>query len=177
MDLITPARDYRKQIRVSVWSRRYKSCITRRQGVWPALWTLGTNIKEVGWPRCGEMDIMELIGHMTSTTHATVQYANTTGQHIFNSKSTRISSGKFSDEYHVFSMIWEKDSVIFIVDDRVIQSATPSSLGSTNPYPFNAPFFFIFNVAVGGNWPGSPDETTSFPQSMIVDYIRVFQEK
>ncbi len=153
-----------------------RAVIPEGQGIWPALWMLGANISEVSWPRCGEIDIMELVGHEPSTVHGTVHYANQSGDHMPpNGNDTSLSSGKFSDEFHVFSLIWEEDRIEIYMDDQLYHTATPLSLGSQNPYPFNEPFFFIMNVAVGGNWPGSPDASTVFPQAMIVDYIRVFQ--
>jgi len=156
-----------------------RAVLPEGQGVWPALWMLGSNITSVGWPRCGEIDIMELVGHQPSTVHATVHHGNSNGDHVFRGDDTSLSGGKtFKDDFHVFSLIWEEDSMKFYVDDNLYYTATPTTLGLSNPYPFDdGPFYFIFNVAVGGIWPGSPDATTSFPQHMIVDYIRVFQEE
>ncbi|HUC80813.1 MAG TPA: glycoside hydrolase family 16 protein, partial [Flavisolibacter sp.] len=85
-----------------------------------------------------------------------------------------LSSGHFYEQFHVFSMEWKQDQVKIFVDNNRFYTLNKADLGTT-PYPFNAPFFFIFNVAVGGNWPGSPDAATTFPQRMIVDYVRVFQ--
>lgn len=153
-----------------------RAVIPEGQGIWPAIWMLGSNISEVGWPRCGEIDIMELVGHQPSKLHSTVHYSDSSGNRIMNGSSTTLpASKKFSQDFHVFSIIWEKDRIEFLLDDVPFHVITRASLGSQNPYPFNDPFFFIFNVAVGGNWPGSPDSTTKFPQHMIVDYIRVFQ--
>jgi hypothetical protein len=152
-----------------------RAILPEGQGVWPALWMLGTNISSVGWPACGEIDIMELVGHDPSTTHGTIHsgpqgqgYSNYTGEHY------TLNSGKFSDEYHVFTIIWEYNSIKWYVDDNEFFSITNADVSGA--YPFNDEFFFIFNVAVGGNWPGAPDATTVFPQRMVVDYIRVFQE-
>lgn len=146
------------------------------QGIWPALWMLGENINTVGWPRCGEIDIMEIVGHEPNILHGTVHYANPNGDRIQNGNDTRLTGGKkFSDEYYVFSLEWEEDSIRWYLNNEQYHSVSRGSLGLSNPYPFNEPFFFIFNVAVGGVWPGSPDDSTVFPQHMIVDYIRVFQ--
>ena len=146
------------------------------QGLWPALWMLGENISSVGWPRCGEVDIMELVGHEPSTMHSTVHYADSAGNRLLNGTSKSLSGGeKFSEEFHVFSIVWVEDKIEFFLDDVRHHTVSRGSLGLSNPYPFNDPFFFIFNVAVGGQWPGNPDGTTTFPQHMIVDYIRVFQ--
>lgn len=155
-----------------------RAVVPEGQGIWPALWMLGANISEVGWPKCGEIDIMELVGHKPSTVHGTVHYPDQGGNRLFKGSETSLSGGKkFSQEFHVFSLIWKEDSIEWLLDDKKFYTANKQVLGAQNPYPFNDPFFFIFNVAVGGNWPGSPDASTSFPQNMIVDYIRVFQEE
>ncbi len=148
--------------------------LPRGKGIWPALWMLGNNINSIGWPACGEIDIMEYLGHETNKTHATLHYGTSTATHGSKGNSLTLSSGTFYDQFHVFSMEWKLDQIKIYVDNNLLLLVNKSDLGST-PYPFNAPFFFIFNVAVGGNWPGSPDGTTSFPQRMIVDYVRVFQ--
>lgn len=152
-----------------------RAILPEGQGIWPALWMLGTNISSIGWPACGEIDIMELVGHEPSTIHGTIHsgpqgqgYSNHTGAPY------NLGSGKFSDEYHVFSIIWEPNSIKWLVDDNQYFSITNADVSGN--YPFNEQFFFIFNVAVGGNWPGSPNASTQFPQRMIVDYVRVFQE-
>ncbi|NNF36720.1 MAG: family 16 glycosylhydrolase [Saprospiraceae bacterium] len=154
-----------------------RAVIPEGQGIWPALWMLGANISEVGWPRCGEIDIMELVGHEPSKIHGTVHYPDPGGNRLFRGDEISLSGGKkFSQEFHVFSIIWKENLIQWFMDDQLFYTVTPSSLGNNNPYPFNEPFFFIFNIAVGGDWPGSPDGTTMFPQHMIVDYIRIFQE-
>ncbi len=155
-----------------------RAVLPEGQGIWPALWMLGENISEVSWPRCGEIDIMELLGHEPNKVHGTVHFAQPNGNHQFKGSSITAPAGKkYTDEFYVYSIIWVEDKIEFFVNDQLYYTITPAVIGSQNPYPFNDPFFFIFNVAVGGNWPGSPDATTLFPQHMIVDYIRVFQEK
>jgi beta-glucanase (GH16 family) len=150
--------------------------LPKGKGLWPALWMLGSNITQpgYGWPACGEIDIMELVGHTPATVHATVHWGISGGAHYYTGDSYSVSQGDFSSAFHVFSFIWEEDKMTFLADDHVYYTATKAEIGSN--YPFNLPFFFIFNVAVGGNWPGPPDATTVFPQRMIVDYIRVFQK-
>lgn len=142
------------------------------QGVWPALWMLGANFSSIGWPACGEIDIMELIGHQPSTVYGTAHWSNE-GQHASYGGNTSLSSGRFYDEFHVFSIEWDEQRIRWLLDGQEyhVLSITGSELSE-----FRNNFFFIFNVAVGGNWPGYPDATTVFPQRMIVDYIRVFQE-
>jgi beta-glucanase (GH16 family) len=148
--------------------------LPKGKGVWPALWMLGNNITNVGWPASGEIDIMEFLGHELTKSHGTMHYGPSPAAHGSKSSSYTLNSGTFHDQFHVFSMEWVQDEIKLYVDNNLFFTINKSELGST-PYPFNAPFFFIFNVAVGGNWPGNPDATTTFPQRMIVDYIRVFQ--
>lgn len=147
--------------------------LPKTKGIWPALWMLGTNIGSVGWPACGEIDIMELLGHEPAKSYATLHYNNSSGVHGSKGNSYTLSGSTFYDQFHVFSMDWVQDQVKVYVDNNLILTVTKADVGTN--YPFNNPFFFIFNVAVGGNWPGSPDGTTTFPQRMIVDYVRVFQ--
>lgn len=143
------------------------------QGIWPALWMLGENITTVGWPACGEIDIMEMVGHEPSTVHGTIHWDNA-GQHSYFGLGTTLDDGSFQDEYHVFSITWDNEKIVWYVNNEPfheanIQAATMSELRGS--------FFFIFNIAVGGNWPGNPNATTVFPQEMVVDYIRVFEKE
>ena len=142
------------------------------QGIWPALWMLGSNIDQVSWPACGEIDIMELVGHEPEVVHGTVHWANETGARAQFGGSYRLDEGIFWDEFHVFSIIWEENEIRWLVDDERYHSIDTSS---DELDEFRNDFFFIFNIAVGGDWPGSPDATTTFPQKMAVDYVRVFQ--
>lgn len=153
-----------------------RAALPEGQGLWPALWMLGHNIGEDGWPACGEIDIMELVGHAPNQIHGTVHYGTDFGQHQYTGGSSLTSDGsKFSEQFHVFSIIWKENSIQFLLDDVQYYSVTSNEMLGGQPYPFNQDFFFVFNVAVGGDWPGSPDATTIFPQRMAVDYVRVFQ--
>ncbi len=151
-----------------------RAVLPQGQGIWPALWMLGSNFKTTSWPGCGEIDIMEMVGGggKENTVHGTVHWDNN-GSYANYGGSTTKSSGTFSDQYHVFSILWDEDYIRWLVDnvEYHVIDIRPSALSE-----FRQPFFFIFNVAVGGNWPGSPDATTSFPQQMIVDYVRVFKK-
>ena len=142
------------------------------QGIWPALWMLGTNHFQVGWPTCGEIDIMEMIGgdERENVVYGTAHWNQ--GGLVSYGQSMTNQSGKLSEEYHVYSIIWDEQSIRWFFDDINYNTIdiTPEALSA-----FHDDFFFIMNIAVGGNWPGSPDNTTIFPQWMIVDYIRVFQ--
>lgn len=152
-----------------------RAALPKGQGIWPALWMLGSDINDVGWPACGEIDIMEMIGGMgrESTVHGTAHWQQA-GQHDSKGEAYTLTSGSFQDEFHVYSITWNEDSIAFYVDDKPynVVDTTPSELSE-----FRQPFFFIFNVAVGGDWPGNPDDTSTFPQSMYVDYVRVFQKQ
>jgi len=143
------------------------------QGIWPALWMLGDNIDQVGWPACGEIDIMELVGHEPDVVHGTIHWATEPdGQRAQFGGSYSLDAGIFYDAFHVFSIIWTEDEIRWLVDDQPYHS---TNIESSDLDEFRNSFFFIFNIAVGGDWPGSPDGTTIFPQRMAVDYVRVFQ--
>ena len=144
------------------------------KGLWPALWMLGANINDVGWPACGETDIMELIGKEPSSVSGTAHWGTSSSYQQKGSQYI-LTTGDYSNEFHVFSIEWKQDTISWYVDDNFYFKFKASDTGAYE-YPFNAPQFFIFNVAVGGNWPGPPDNSTVFPERMFVDYIRVFQE-
>ena len=146
------------------------------QGIWPALWMLGSDIDQVSWPACGEIDIMELVGHQPRLVHGTCHWGPNNAERQYNGTIAPALEfpATFADEFHVFSLIWEEDEVNILLDDVVYHTITPADMNGYE-YPFNDAFFFIMNVAIGGNWPGDPDETTPFPGFMAVDYIRVFQ--
>ena len=143
------------------------------QGLWPALWMLGGNIGSTPWPACGEIDMMEVLGQQPAKTYGTLHWGAAGTGGLQTGGSYTLPASDFSQQFHVFSTIWSADSVRWLVDDTPYFTALRSDINGNNP--FDQPFFFIFNVAVGGNWPGPPDGTTTFPQRMIVDYIRVFQ--
>ncbi len=154
-----------------------RAVLPEGKGLWPALWMLGENIDNTSWPACGEIDIMELTGERPNRIIGTAHFGANLSQHQFRTAAKFLPAGqKFSQEFHVFSIIWKEDQIEWYMDDQLYHTITPANLNG-QPYPFNQPFFFIFNVAVGGNLPGSPDATTVFPQRMIVDYVRVFQQQ
>jgi beta-glucanase (GH16 family) len=145
------------------------------QGIWPALWMLGINITDGGWPQCGEIDIMEMVGHEPSTIHGTAHWGSSWDVHQYSGESIELSNGQaFSEQFHLFSIDWQQDEIKWYMDDQLFYSISPNQMNG-QPYPFNASFFFIMNIAVGGNWPGYPDASTVFPQEMVIDCVRVFQ--
>lgn len=144
------------------------------KGIWPALWMLGNNISQVGWPACGEIDIMEYLGHETSKVYGTLHWGPKWDNHIYKGGNIMLSSGHFYEQFHVFSLLWTADKLTILLDNSPYFSLRKDEI-TGGEYPFDKPHFFILNVAVGGNWPGNPDNTTQFPQRMIIDYIRVYQ--
>ncbi len=150
-----------------------RALLPKGQGIWPALWMLGNTITTAGWPACGEIDIMEMIGGTgnDNEVHGTVHYEQN-GNHVFHGGNKTLSNEIYADQYHVFSIIWNETSITWYMDDIQYYS-----VDITPPYmsEFHQEFFLIFNIAVGGNWPGSPDDSTIFPQQMKIDYVRVFQ--
>jgi len=145
------------------------------QGIWPAFWMLGDNIGTVGWPTCGEIDIMENIGKEPSIVHGTFHGPGYSGAQGISAAYALPNGQKFSDDFHTFAVEWEPNVVRFYVDGLLYKTRTPADLPAGKSWVFDHPFFVILNVAVGGGFPGNPDATTVFPQQMLVDYVRVYQ--
>ncbi|SDR02855.1 Beta-glucanase, GH16 family [Curtobacterium sp. UNCCL20] len=148
--------------------------IPRGQGIWPAFWMLGADIGQVGWPACGEIDVMENVGYEPAVVHGTVHGPGYSGAQGISAAYTNPSGAAFADDFHVYGVDWRPDSVTWTVDGVAYRTVTRADVGS-NPWVFDKPFFVVLNVAVGGSWPGSPDASTRFPQQMTVDWLRVYQ--
>jgi beta-glucanase (GH16 family) len=146
------------------------------KGVWPAFWMLGDNIDSVGWPECGEIDIMENIGSEPAKNHGSMHGPGYNGGAALTAIYT-LPSGNLSDDFHVFAMEWEPSAVRFYVDDHLYSTHTPNDVPQGGKWVFDHPFFILLNVAVGGDFPGNPDATTTFPAVMKVDYVRVYSHK
>jgi beta-glucanase (GH16 family) len=144
------------------------------KGMWPAFWMLPTDNIYGIWPRSGEMDIMELIGIQPSNSYATIHYGDDGVDHGFGTHAT-LPTGTFGDDFHVFSMEWLPNEIKIFLDGTLYFTATPSNLGS-HTWRFDKRFYILLNLAIGGAWAGSPDGTTTFPQTMEVDYVRVYQK-
>ena len=141
------------------------------RGLWPAFWLLGENITEVDWPGCGEIDIMEVIGHAPEVVHSSAHYTNSENKVESNTKSLTATEN-LSDDYHIYRLDWTPTEMIYSLDGiEVNQVAIEEDMKE-----FLRPHYLIFNVAVGGNWPGDPDQTTSFPQRMLIDWVRVYSK-
>ena len=148
--------------------------IPRGQGIWPAFWMLGADIGQVGWPACGEIDVMENVGYEPAVVHGTVHGPGYSGAQGISAAYTNPSGAAFADDFHVYGVDWRPDSITWTVDGVAYRTVTRADVGS-NPWVFDKPFFVVLNVAVGGSWPGSPDASTRFPQQMTVDWLRVYQ--
>jgi beta-glucanase (GH16 family) len=152
--------------------------LPRGKGLWPAIWMLPTDSRYGGWPRSGEIDIMELLGHEPNRIHGTLHYTGRSGDHASSGGAFTQQAGSFADGFHVFRLDWEPAGMWWYVDAKSYHAATNWSSGTNAfPAPFDQRFHLLLNVAVGGNWPGNPEKTTPFPQAMIVDYVRVYRKK
>lgn len=143
------------------------------RGIWPAFWMLGDNFATVGWPECGEIDIMENVGHQPLEVHGTLHGPGYSGGGGLGATFHSQNGQPFANDFHIYRVVWTQNSITFSVDGVNYSTKTPGDLGG-NRWVFNHPFFIILNVAVGGQWPGDPDGSTVFPQQMIVDYVRVY---
>jgi beta-glucanase (GH16 family) len=139
------------------------------EGFMSSLWMLGANAETVGWPACGEIDIMQL-PHSENVVYNTLHWTDSTGE--AQQYGTNRSLGVVNDNaFHVFTAVWDADKIDMYVDD-VLNFHMSTKEGSL---PFNNDFFLIFNIAIGGDWPGTPDSSAKFPQRMAIDYVRAFQ--
>lgn len=149
--------------------------VPRGQGIWPAFWMLGADIDSVGWPRCGEIDILENIGREPAILHGTLHGPGYSGAEGMGRADT-LPSGAYADDFHVFAVAWRPNEIRWFVDGRQYHRMTPADLPQGAKWVFDHPFFLLLNAAVGGGWPGDPDASSTFPQQMVVDYVRVYGE-
>ena len=144
------------------------------QGIWPAFWLLGNDIDTVGWPQCGEVDIMEFRGQFPRTLVGTIHGPGYSGGNPIT--QTYQAAVGLDQDFHVYAIEWDASAITWSIDGINYHRATPASIPAGTQWVFDHPFFIILNVAVGGNWVGSPDASTVFPQVMTVDYVRVFKD-
>lgn len=149
--------------------------IPQGQGIWPAFWMLGDDIGKVGWPQCGEIDTMENIGKEPATIHGTIHGPGYSGDKGISAPYSLPPDQHFADDFHLYAVEWEPKAIRFYVDDHLYATRTPADLPKGTKWVYSHPFFVLLNVAVGGGWPGNPDATTVFPQTMLVDYVRVYR--
>lgn len=141
-------------------------------GIWPAVWMLGTNINEVGWPASGEIDLMEYVGREPNTIYSSLHTPASHGD-TENSKKTVIED--IEEGYHIFKTVWTEMDVKYYVDGKHVYTFRPKAYDD-NYYPFRHPFYFLINMAVGGNFGGPEVDDSIFPQKFYVDYIKVTKE-
>ncbi len=144
-------------------------------GLLPAFWTLGDNAYEShdSWPGCGEIDTMEVVGSTPHVLHGTIHGPwPWAGNQV--SSSVRVPPS-LASSFHVYGVEWEPERITFMLDGRAYETITPADLRPGAPWPFEHPFFLLLDLAVGGEWPGSPNTSTHFPAQMLVDWVRVWQ--
>ncbi|MBB6429354.1 family 16 glycosylhydrolase [Algisphaera agarilytica] len=164
-----------------IFSQRYgriegRLKLPEGQGIWPAFWMLGDTITSEGWPACGEIDIMELLGHKPHEVHGTLHGPGYSAGAGLQGSYHLADGGSFADGFHVYAVEWEPKEIRWYVDGELYHTRTPEDAG-LNEWAFEVPHFVILNIAVGGAWPGYPDETTQFPQQMLIDYVRVYRDQ
>lgn len=170
---------WKRDFTYGIFEARLK--VPKGKGYLPAFWLMTTDEEKYGqWPRCGEIDIMEVLGHDTATNYGTIHFGV---PHKQSQGKCTLDSGSFSEKFHVFALKWEQDRLSWYVDGNLMFTETDwycarEECGAIPyPAPFNHPFYIILNLAVGGNWPGDPEENTDFEkEALIVDYVKVYQE-
>lgn len=145
----------------------------RGRGLWPAFWLLGANFDSIGWPACGEIDIMEYRGQEPSTIHGSVHGPGYSGGQAV-TKRFDLVGGRFDTGFHIFAIEWRNNEIKWFVDGTLYHTVTPATVPGT--WVFDHPFYIILNLAVGGNFVGPPDASTTFPQSLLIDWVRVYEE-
>lgn len=151
-----------------------KAKLPQGMGIWPAFWMLGTDIDSVNWPNCGEIDIMEFIGREPGIIHGTLHGPEYHGDWGISKKIT--AEEDLHDIYHTYSVEWDEASIKWYFDDVLYHQLEKEKFPTTYTWVYDKEFFILINLAVGGKWPRNPDETTEFPQSYSIDYVRVYQK-
>jgi beta-glucanase (GH16 family) len=149
--------------------------LPRGQGLWPAFWMLGDNIETAAWPACGEIDIMENVGREPNVVHGTLHGPGYSGGQGLTASFSNPAGRPFADDFHVFAIEWEPSTIRWYADGALYATRTTSDLPGGARWVYDHPFFILLNVAVGGNWPGNPTDTTTMPQEMLVDWVRVYR--
>ncbi len=145
------------------------------QGMWPAFWMLGNDIDSVSWPNCGEIDVMEYIGKEPKNSYGTIHGPGYAGDKSIGKSFKLTKNQKFADDFHVFTTEWSENKIVFSVDGKQFKTITPRDLPAGKKWVFDHPFFLLLNFAIGGPWGGNPDKTSTFPQEMMIDYVRVYK--
>ena len=152
-----------------------KAKVASGQGIWPAIWMLPTDWLFGGWPSSGEIDIMEHVGYDLGVVHGSV-HTEAYNHKINTKRSSARKIANVDTEFHVYSIIWNKDKISFFIDDVQYFLFENDQQGNYKTWPFDQRFHLLINIAVGGDWPGNPDNSTNFPRKMLVDYVRVYEK-
>jgi len=144
------------------------------QGLWPAFWMLGTNFSTVGWPTCGEIDILEVRGGAPDIVQSSVHGPGYSGGKPIYDTLT-LDDGSLADDFHTYAVQRDPGRLTFWLDDRRVHSVTRADLPDGGGWVFDQDFFLLLNLAVGGVFGGNPDETTPFPAEYAIDHVRVFE--
>lgn len=141
-------------------------------GIWPAFWMLGSNIDEVGWPKSGEIDIMEMRGQEPSIIYGSLHGPGYFGGNAISGYHA-LQNARYDTEFYVFAVEWYPDRIDYFVNDYLYHRVNKREL--RGEWVFDGSFYLLLNVAVGGSYVGFPSEKTPFPQTMMIDYVRVYQ--
>lgn len=147
--------------------------LPKGQGIWPAFWMMGDDVSKVGWPRCGEIDIMENIGKEPEIVHGTIHGPGYSGAGGIG--GSRKTGAPLAGDFHLFAIEWTTNQIRWLLDGQEYFKVTPEKLPAGKTWVYDKPHFILLNLAVGGHWPGNPDASTDFPQKLLVDYVRVYQ--
>ena len=152
-----------------------KAKVASGQGIWPAIWMLPTDWLFGGWPSSGEIDIMEHVGYDLGVVHGSV-HTEAYNHKINTQRSSARKIANVDTEFHVYSIIWDKDKISFFIDDIQYFLFENDQQGNYKTWPFDQRFHLLINIAVGGDWPGNPNNSTNFPRTMLIDYVRVYEK-
>jgi beta-glucanase (GH16 family) len=147
--------------------------LPRARGTWPAIWMMGDDIEKVGWPRCGEIDVMEHVAHTPGTIYGTLHQADANGKHVSKGESLRVPD--CMDTFHIYALEWYPDHLDLFVDDHKYLTYAKDGKG---PWTFDKKYYLLMNLAIGGDWGGQKGvDAAAFPQQYIIDYVRVYQKR
>jgi len=143
-------------------------------GLWPAFWALGSDIESAGWPNCGEIDVMESLGSDPFTLFGSIHGPQEGTSRDYTLSASEHSASSLASAFHVYGVQWSPSAITFTFDGSAYSVRTPASLSPGQQWVFDKPFFLLLNLAVGGSLPGAPNDSTPFPATMLVDWVRVY---
>ena len=152
-----------------------KAKLPHGRGIWPAIWMMGTNRSEVGWPKCGEIDIMEFVGNQPKDIYGTMHFPDPNAEGN-KSNGNKITSENLKNDFHLYAIEWNEKTIDVYFDNNKYHSFSIDSAGVGEDNPFRKPFYLLLNLAMGANWPGPIDDSV-LPQQFLVDYVRVYEKK